>query len=285
MRQKLIDALAKFPDVDVVCMLSLSEKLLITDRLTDDKKRVLWIEHDRIGSWLRLNPWLALLRHRSTRAKTICVSELSRKMYLELGWDPEKTVAIANGIDPNKFGNPKSQRTNPTSSLKLGCVARLSPEKGVDLLVTAVAELPDVSLTIIGKGREEAKIQSMITTKHLHDRVNIRSHESDLGAFYASLDVLVLPSREHDPFGLVAAEAMACGTATLVTDACGIADYLQDGTDTIIAQSNNAEALRQGIERLRDIDFRIRISKQGRATALEKFSLEKMVDAYERAMV
>ncbi len=285
MKQKLIDALANFSDVDVVCMLSISEKLLVTDWLTDTKKKVFWIEHDRIGPWLEQNPWLPSLRRQSVHATTVCVSELSRKLYIDLGWNPVKTVAIANGIDPNRFGKTRDQKPETGSMVRLGCVARLSPEKGVDVLIDAVSTMSGVHLTIIGKGPEEEKIRSMITAQELDDHVEIRADEVDLGTFYTSLDALILPSREHDPFGLVAAEAMACGTAVVVTDACGIAEYLADGTDAIVVQAGDPEALQAGIEQLRDADLRAQLSKQGCATALEKFSLEKMVDAYERAMV
>ena len=283
--QTLGEAIAKMPDIDAVCMLSLSEKLLMTRALHNDAKRVLWIEHDRVGPWLTHNPWLPHLRQQSAFATTVCVSELSRGIYIGLGWKAKTTIAIANGIDPSRFGNPKSQEPHPTSNLKLGCVARLSPEKGVDVLIDAVSTMTDVHLTIIGKGPEEENIRSMIDAKNLREHVDIRTTESDLGAFYTSIDAVILPSREHDPFGLVAAEAMACGTPAVVTDACGIAGYLTDGTDAIVVQANDASALKTGIERLKDATTRDRISKQGRAAALEKFSVEKMVDAYEKAML
>ena len=137
---------------DVICMLSLSEKLLLTESATKRGSRVFWIEHDRIGRWLTMNPWLSMLRRQSRFATTICVSELSKKMYLNLGWSEEKTVEIPNGVESARFENNASAASNESTALRLGTVARLTHDKGVDALVEAVSNLSDTSLTIPGPG-------------------------------------------------------------------------------------------------------------------------------------
>ena len=103
----------------------------------------------------------------------------------------------------------------------------------------------------------------------------------NLGDFYRSIDVLVLPSRENDPFGLVAAEAMSVGTPVIVTDQCGIAGYLEDGMDAVIVKADSVEELKKGIVRMMDSAARARLGTSGKSVASQKFSLESMINGYE----
>ena len=270
--------------IDAVCMLSLSEKLLLTGFLRARGVRVIWIEHDAVGRWLRRNPWLGQLRRLSRRAITVCVSELSRRLYLQLGWKPADVVAIPNGVDPDRFA--VHDRPLRHAGLRLGCVARLAEDKGVDLLLEAVADLPEVTLDVVGEGPEEGYLRRLTEEMERREgvepaRVRIVPSVPDLGAFYADLDALVLPSRSNDPFGLVAAEAMLLGVPVLVTDACGIAESLEDGTDAIVAEAGSADALRAALRRLADAGLRERIGQAGQRTALRLFTAERMADAYE----
>ncbi len=289
MRTRLIAAMAEFKDVEAVCMLSLSEKLLLTGTLASRGVPVLWIEHDRVGRWLRKNPWLPALRRLSTSAMTVCVSALSRAIYLELGWPAEKTVTIPNGIDVLRFGADIVRPRRDGGPLRIGCVARLSHDKGVDVLVEAIAGMPDTQLDIVGTGREEAFLRNFaesIARREMQEvpRIRIWTSVEDLGELYHSLDCLVLPSREHDPFGLTAAEAMVLGVPTIVTDVCGIAGYLQNGLDALIVPADDAEALRAALERMRDPALRTRLGKSGSATVCTRFTLEAMTDAYEQLL-
>lgn len=286
MRQLLVQMLNQFGSLDAICMLSLSEKLLLTDCAHARGIRVLWIEHDRIGRWLTSNPWLRLLRAQSKLATTITVSDLSKRMYEDLGWDPARIIAIPNGIDPKRLStpSPKSPVQSLLSSLRLLCIARLSPEKGVDLLIRAVEECPDVRLTIVGTGKREKELQNMIERFKLQGRVTIMDRIDDLSMLFTSHDALVLPSREHDPFGMVAAEAMLAHLPVIVTDACGIAGYLRNGIDALIVKANSVSALKEAIFKVQDPALRTHLAAQGQTTASDAFALERMIDTYEELM-
>ncbi len=263
----------------VVLMLSLSEKLLLTDWLTKQGVRVFWIEHDRVGRWLTRNPWLPRLRTLSTLATTVVVSDLSRDIYLTLGWPEERTMSIPNGIDLQRFTpSQRGTRNEERGTLRVGCVARLTHDKGVDLLIEAVAKLSDVELTIVGTGKEELNLREQIN-QSTNKRINLLPHTPDLPNFYTSQDVMTLPSREHDPFGLVAAEAMASGVPVIVTDACGIARHLREG-EALIVPAGSAEALREAIEKVRDPSLRSSLATSGRAAALDQFGADRMVAEY-----
>lgn len=282
MQRQLIDALEALPErPDAICMLSLSEKVLLTEYAHKKGMKVLWIEHDPIGPWLTKNPWLPALKKVSAKATIVCVSELSRRMYINMGFDPSHVVTITNGVP----ADAQTSNLKPhSSSLRLGCVARLSPEKGIDVLCQALASIPDVTLSIVGKGEEEKHLQSLAdqdAIKQGKKRITILPRMTDIDALYQKIDLLVLPSRSHDPFGLVAAEAMMRGIPVIVTDACGIASSLTDGIDACVVPAAEREALRDAVLRMKDRVFRHHIARHGQETARSLFSIHHMVEAYE----
>lgn len=290
MRQSLRQLMDTFfkegPGVDVVVMLSLTGKLLLTDIVTDLGARAFWIEHDRVGNWLLKNPWLRTLIHQSRKATTIVVSELSHRIYRKLGWHEDDLLVIPNGVDTERLHTNKLETSNQqpvTHMLRIACIARLSPEKGVDLLVEAVASLAGVHLEIVGEGREAEKLKMLTRMSNTTDMVTFTPFVEQVTDVYSRMDVLVLPSRDHDPFGLAAAEAMMLGIPVIVTDQCGIAGYLTNETDALVVPANSPLALKEAIEKMQKPLLRDAIGKAGQKTAERVFSLERMIDAYETA--
>lgn len=272
MKSSLTRLLKQFSDVDAVCMLSLSEKLLLTSIAAEQKKKVLWIEHDRIGRWLRRNPYLRQLRRQSKVATIVTVSNLSKRLMREMKFDNSRIHAIPNGIDAKRFSRLPARKQD--NHFTIGCVARLTQDKGVHVLVEAVKNTPDMFLTIIGDGPEK---------KNLPTAKNIRIWPTidNVGAFYREINLLVLPSIDNDPFGMVAAEAMLCGTPVIVTDQCGIAGYLEHKKDAWIVKANDPVALRHAIEHIRsDASLWKTLSLEGKKTAEKDFSMNGMIERY-----
>lgn len=267
-----------------ICMLSLSEKLLLTSWALRHGIRVIWIEHDRVSSWLAKNPWLPHLRKLSRSVTTVVVSELSKKIYVNLGWNPERVIAIPNGIDVSRLKTTSGERRVTSEVIfHIGTIARLTKDKGVDVLIDAVHDLSNVTLTIVGTGPEESSLRAC-TTSRPHN-LTITPWTNDLPAFYQSLDCFVLPSREHDPFGLVAGEAMLLGIPTIVTDACGIGGYLTHEKDALVVRAGSREELHNAIARLAsDPAFRNTLAKEGQKTAEKLFSMDQMVRRYEELL-
>ncbi|MCK5015519.1 MAG: glycosyltransferase family 4 protein, partial [Candidatus Peribacteraceae bacterium] len=270
-----------------ICMLSLTEKILLTPKALSSDIQVLWIEHDSIGRWLKKNPFLSRLRKLSKHVLTICVSESSRRTYIELGWNPSRVVAIPNGIDPSRFEVDNKNPNNSTNGNKtsIGCVARLHKQKGIDILLRSIADLPQAHLTIVGIGEEKKSLINIIKELRIMDRVQILDKVGKLGEFYKSLDIFVLPSRTNDPFGMVAAEAMCCGIPTVVTSACGISQDINDGKNGIVVKEDSIDALREALSFLMThADRRKAIGEAGKTKALTEFTIKSMVDAYERCL-
>lgn len=283
MQQRLRNAVEEFGPLDALVMLSLTEKLLLTPFALARGIRVFWMEHDGVGRWLTKNPWLPRLKELARSVTTITVSDLSRDLYIALGWPEEMAVSIPNGVDTERLGKGTGEKQSH-HGLKLGTIARLTEDKGVDVLIDAITDQPQVSLTVIGEGREEGYLRKLIDERGLADRVRITPHIDDLSAFYRSLDVFVLPSRSHDPFGLVAAEAMMLGIPVIVTDQCGIARHLKAGREALIAEADSATALQSAIVEMENADRRTALANAGNIAAHERFSLERMIDTYEKIL-
>ncbi len=268
---------------DAACMLSLSEKLLLTEWLAGRGSNVLWIEHDRVGAWLKLNPWLPELKRAAGRARIVCVSELSKNMYAGIGFESARIAAVPNGIDLDRLKNAPPPSA-PGEGFRVGCVARLSEEKGIDVLVHAMRETPQATLEIVGTGPQEGYLHKLILELEAHEhqrgRVKIIPRADDLPAFYRSLHAFALPSSDHDPFGLVAGEAMALGIPTVVTDKCGIAAHLQPGEALVVPAGSPGE-LAKALKSLADPALRAKLSEAGPKAVHERFSAAAMAGQYE----
>ncbi len=285
MRIKLQALIGQFHDLDCVVMLSMTEKLLLTDVAVKQGLKVCWVEHDRVGPWLHFNPWSWMMLRQSRKATTVVVSDVSYEIYRQLGWHPEHLQTIPNGVTvpaPTHSVKRESLTSDGLSTVKLGCVARLSPEKGVHILISAIATLAGLHLEVIGTGKDSDALKGLVRASNITDMVTFTDHEENIADFFQRIDVLILPSREHDPFGLVAAEAMMMGVPVIVTDACGISMDLTDKKDALIVEANNINALQEGIQLLMDPTMRERIGEAGQKTAMEKFPAQKMADAYEK---
>jgi glycosyltransferase involved in cell wall biosynthesis len=267
MRKQLEQALSNGQTPDVLCMLSLSEKILLTPFALRKGIKVIWIEHDSVGRWLKGNPWLSTIRKLSSSVTTVCVSELSAEMYRSMGY--ENVQCIPNGVVPPTYQATPSEGT----SITLGCIARLNPEKGVHVLVDAIKNMPSVRLIINGKGAQ--KIEDT-------EQVQLISRVHDIDDVYKKIDVLVLPSIENDPFGLVVAEAMLRGIPIVCTTACGISKYLKSGVSGLVVKAGSTVALRDAIEMMQDPETRKLLADNGKTLAEQHFTVERMVDQYEQ---
>ncbi len=283
---RAIDALPEKPEA--MFMLSLTEKLLLSEWVVSKGVRVFWIEHDRIGPWLRWNPWLRSLKRAAQHATIICVSEVSRKLYLKMGFDPEKVIAIPNGVPLPNTSPSRTPISNPhPEGLHVGCVARLDPEKGIDVLIQSIEKLPEVTLSILGKGRLEGYIRTLIDedTKRIgQQRIHLLSSAPDLPEFYRSLDLFVLPSSDHDPFGLVASEAMAQGVATIVTDACGISGHIKNGEEALVVPAGCPQRLSEAIRSLFETEKREKLASIGMHAVRKSLGVSRMIERYEEIL-
>lgn len=139
------------------------------------------------------------------------------------GVSKNRVTVIRNGIDRSVFFPIENgDRDGPA---RLGTVGRLIPEKGLDVLLTAmprILERQPVLLTVVGDGPERAVLERR--ARGLPVVFAGYKHEpSEIASFLRSIDVFVMPSRwEGLPNAML--EALACGTPVVATDVSGIAE-------------------------------------------------------------
>jgi glycosyltransferase involved in cell wall biosynthesis len=169
-------------------------------------------------------------------------------------------------------------------------VGRLSPRKGQDIAIDAIAQLVregyDVELELIGSafpGYEwfERRLAERARRLAVEERVTFSGYRSNVWGSYAAGDVAIVPSR-IEPFGNVAVEAMAMGTPVVVADVGGLPEIVQEGHTGLVVAPDDVSALAAALRRL--LDDRAWASAMGRAASSvvrQRFTQER----YEREVI
>jgi len=183
----------------------------------------------------------------------LAIGSLNRQYYLQRGVDADKIFQVPYAVDNAAFAAAADQAKTARPSLKeqLGIAAdtpvilyagKLSRRKHPDLLARAAQSLGDMNpapaLVYVGDGEMMTELRHLARDALFAGFVN----QSELPAFYEMADVFVLPS-EKEPWGLAVNEAMACGTAAIVSDQVGAAFDLADGDCGAVFESSNMAAL------------------------------------------
>jgi glycosyltransferase involved in cell wall biosynthesis len=162
-------------------------------------------------------------------------------------------------------------------------VGRLTPQKGVDRLLRALAELPpDVSLDVVGDGVDAEALRRLAASLDIASRVRWHSPvpQSKLAGFYRAATALVVPSVEEG-LGLVAVEALLCETPVVAFDSGGLRDVVVDGETGMLARSISPTALATALnDLLRRPDRGASLGRLGRIRALETFAPEAAARRY-----
>jgi glycosyltransferase involved in cell wall biosynthesis len=176
---------------------------------------------------------------------------------------------IPYGVDLDRFRpQPRWQR----DEVVIGAVARLSPEKGLDVLLRAVARLAKdgqasrLRIVLAGDGPERSRLERLTSELRLEHRVRFLGevpHEQ-VAAVLQSLDVFAMPSTAEG-FGVAALEASAMQLPVVASDVHGIPDVVADGETGLLVPPSNVDALAAGLGRLAsDASLRRRMGEAGR---------------------
>jgi glycosyltransferase involved in cell wall biosynthesis len=130
-------------------------------------------------------------------------------------------------------------------------VAHLIPEKGVDVAIRALKELPDrVVLWVIGDGPERLALQRAAESLGVHKRTLFCGLQTDVSPFMQSADCLVCPSLWQEAAGLVILEAMACGLPVIGSSVGGIPEFITPDHTGFLFPAGNHMALANHITKL-----------------------------------
>jgi glycosyltransferase involved in cell wall biosynthesis len=215
--------------------------------------------------------------------------------------------AVHNAVDLDRF-HPEGPALSlhgragmpppPPGAMTVGLVATMGLWKGHEVFLRALALLPrDLSLRayVVG-GRIYRTAGSEVDPNALRrqaaelgiaDRVGFTGFVDDPAAAMRALDVVVHASTAPEPFGLVIAEAMACGRPVVVSDAGGAAEIADAGA--LRVPPGDAAALAGALLRLAgDAQLRARLGRAGRAHAEAHFGRARLAaqvgDVYRRVV-
>jgi glycosyltransferase involved in cell wall biosynthesis len=206
----------------------------------------------------------------------VAVSRWERGQLIEAGITSDRVK-----VRPNGFPSPSEHAQSNALRRRIGVdadvpvvlsVGRISFKKGLDLLLRAVSDLPGVHLAVIGPDDGDGTQGQLIALRDelaLGERVHFLgpSDQHGPGAAYGEANVFVLASR-NESFGMVAAEAAAAGTASVITDRCGVAELLADRGALVVPCE--LEPIRDAIGRLlADPELRLQLGEGGKAVARE----------------
>lgn len=145
--------------------------------------------------------------------------------------------------------------TTPQRQQEVLAVARLVPQKGLDVLIRAFAALPEPlrrgwRLILAGDGPERQSLEALALQHSLGDAVSFKGFCSDPLTFMGRAAIFALPSRfEGMPNALL--EAMAAGLPSVVSDASlGPLEMVRDGRQGLVVPSEDVAALAAALERL-----------------------------------
>lgn len=204
----------------------------------------------------------------------------------------KKVDTVHYGIDPGIDARATPERVEEARE-RLGlrgrrvllCLGRYVPRKNFDavirLLPSLAARFPDLTLLMVGGGKEEENLRRLAADLGVADRVvwGPQVPPADVGVYYKVADLFVTVSLTrpeddtYETFGLVYAEANLCGTAVVGGREGGVPEAVEDGVTGLLVPAGDPAALEAALVRLLgDDELRRRMGAAGRARVLERFT-------------
>lgn len=206
-------------------------------------------------------------------AKVIAVSRYTANcVAFEFG--TEAVIVVHNGIDTAVFC--PADRDHTHQPFRILFAGKPSRRKGFDLLPEIMRRLgPGFELYYTSGNSAHMDAES----NHMH-ALPRRAAPETMAETYRDADLLLFPSR-LEGFGLVAAEAQACGLPVIASRSSSLPEVVDDGVTGILCPPDDVEAFVQAILLLaRDETLRISMSQAARIRATRDFMLDQMVDRY-----
>ena len=221
---------------------------------------------DRAVTWL-------LLR---AAKRVVGVAHMQRHLLRRLGARPADVRIVVPATEGLGMEPLPRRPRSPSGPVRLLFVGRASPQKGLEYLVAALAQLRALRwhLDLVGDLTVEAgytdALRQQIAAAGLADRIALRGLVADrqrLAEAYLAADVFVLPSLEEGT-PLVLAEAMGCGLPVVASRVGGTPEVVRDGEEGLLVPARDVAALAQALSRLiEDGELRERMGRRALARA------------------
>ena len=222
----------------------------------------------------------------------LALTAQERDQYRSLGSKEHETRTLANGVDISEFidlpvrGEFRRKHGIRQNKQVILFLSRINRVKGLDLLLDAFnllqQDLDDAILVVVGPDDDGSAIvlQRQVHESGLSDKVRFIGplYQRDKLEAYVDADVYVLPSR-YETFPLTVLEAWACGTPLIVTDRCGISEYVKKAGRVV--EFDSVELYKALLSVLVDKTWRAHTSKIGQELVRAEFSWDRIIDQLE----
>jgi glycosyltransferase involved in cell wall biosynthesis len=221
------------------------------------------------------NPWLHRLKYRWTCHRVIAVSDAVRRGLVECGVPAAKIEVIHTGVEiPEQVPSDRSR-----THFVIGHMGAFTQEKGQDVAVAAAAllrsSMPNARMILAGDGPMLSEIRGQAL-----ENVTFPGFVSDRSAFFAGLDLFIMPSRS-EAWGLAALEAMAYGVPVIASDVGGLPEIVEAGNGGWLVPAGDSTALARAITVAASDPDRLRIQGQQAREHARLFSTDRMVEQTE----
>jgi glycosyltransferase involved in cell wall biosynthesis len=195
----------------------------------------------------------------------------------ELGWPRRKIEVIYNGVPVERYQRPRDpelrrELTGGSDRQVVLTAARLTPQKGLDVLLRAALHVPEGQFVLAGDGPERPRLEAEAEQLGILDRVRFLGLRDDVPELLAASDVFVLPSL-FEGSSLAVLEAMAAGKPVVTSAIGGTNELIVDGESGLLVPPGDAAALALALNRvLAQPELRAELGGKARDRARSSFS-------------
>jgi len=199
------------------------------------------------------------------------------------GWPRERTHYLPNFADERRAAPvERDSLETPEGAPVILALGRLHPDKAFDVLIEAMAQLPNAYLWLAGEGPLKEELQQLAKDRGVAPRVRFLGWRQDTGALLAAATCLVCPSRV-EPLGNVVLEAWAAGKPVVAAASAGPASLLQDNRTGLLVPIDDAAALAAALRRvIGDPAMERYLGQQGQDDYQARFGREAVTAQYVR---
>ena len=198
------------------------------------------------------------------------------------GMPSEKVFHIPNFADETAVDPlPRDSFATPPSQPLILAAGRLHVNKGFDILLQALKQIPDAILWLAGSGPEEKALKQLCADLGLNERVRFLGWRDDVTALMRTADLFVCPSR-HEGLGSIVMESWAHGCPIVATNSQGPGELIEDGETGLLTPVDQVEPLAEAIlDLLMDSSKRAFLKKKSAELYWKKYCEEVVVKQYE----
>lgn len=200
---------------------------------------------------------------------------------IEHGWPAGRVHYLPNFVDEKAAqAVPRERLATPDGVPLLLALGRLHSDKAFDVLLRAMALLPDAHLWLAGEGPLQSALQAEAETLGIAGRIRFLGWRDDAAELLEAADILVCPSRV-EPLGNVILEAWVRRRPVVAAASTGPAGLIEDGVDGLLVPMEDPQALASAIASLiADRRLAEKLALAGRMTYESRFSRPAVVDRY-----